>query len=322
MDYACLESVFHRLEVRLGIERVSHDKRAATAELKPMSDERRLALEKLFARIGEVASLPAAAEKVLRITDNENADPEQLCEAIQSDPVLVARVLRRLNSSYYALSQRISDLKTAIGLLGLREIRNLALTVFVSRIFDGGAVHGTYNRDNLWAHSVGVAVASRLVARVCGLAGCEEAYIAGLLHDIGLILLDQTLRRHFHRLIDSINEQTPTHVIESRMLAFDHAMLGGFVTRRWNFPDAVADAITFHHQPLSYDGPHKELVNVVAVANYLCSRAGVTSLGVQNCPPPPDEIYRGLGLDQVTLAIIWEELDAALEKAASLATAN
>src|SRR5213595_650313 len=174
-----------------------------------MTEERRLALERLFARIGEVASLPAAAEKVLRITDNENADADELCEAIQNDPVLVARILRRLNSSYYALSQKISDLKTAIGLLGLREIRNLALTVFVSRVFEGGAIYGTYNRENLWSHCVGVAVASRLVARVCGLSGCEEAYIAGLLHDLGLILLDQTLSRHFHKLIDSINEQTP-----------------------------------------------------------------------------------------------------------------
>src|SRR4051812_4997615 len=171
----------------------------------PMTEERRLALERLFARIGDVTTLPAAAQKVLKLTEDENADPEKLREAIQGDPVLVARILRRLNSSYYALSQKISDLKTAVGLLGLREIRNLALTVFVSRVFEGDAVHGTYNRENLWAHSVGVAVASRLVARVCGLSGCEEAYIGGLLHDIGLILLDQTLRRHFHKLIDSLN---------------------------------------------------------------------------------------------------------------------
>jgi HD-like signal output (HDOD) protein len=301
---------------------VKLDSTADLAVPTPMTQERRAALERLFARIGDVTSLPAAAERVLLITNNENADANELCEAVQNDPVLVARILRRLNSSYYALSQKISDLKTAINLLGLREIRNLALTVFVSRSFDGDAVYGTYNRENLWAHSVGVAVASRLVARVCGLSGCEEAYIAGLLHDIGLILLDQTLRRHFQKLIDSINEQTPTYVVEARLLSFDHAMLGGFVARRWNFPDSVADAITFHHQPKGYNGPHKELVNVVAVANYLCSRAGVTSLGVHNCPPPPDEIYRGLGLDQVTLAIIWEELDGALEKASSLATAN
>jgi HD-like signal output (HDOD) protein len=285
-----------------------------------MSEERRLALEKLFSRIGDVATLPAAANKVLRLTQDENADPESLREAIQGDPVLVARILRRLNSSYYALSQKVSDLRTAISLLGMREIRNLALTVFVSRFYEGGSAHGRYKRENLWSHSVGVAVASRLVARVCGRSACEEAYIAGLLHDLGLILLEQTLRRHFHRVLDSIDEATPTHIAEQRILTFDHALLGGFVARRWNFPDAVADAITFHHQPWCYTGPHKDIVQVVAVANYLCSRAGVTSLGTHNVPAPPDEIYTGLGLDQVTLAIIWDELDSALEKASSLAT--
>ena len=287
----------------------------------PMTEERRLALERLFARIGDVTTLPAAAQKVLRITDDASADPEKLREAIQGDPVLVARILRRLNSSYYALSQRISDLKTAISLLGQREIRNLALTVFLSRFYEGSAGHGRYRREDLWAHSVGVAVASRLVARVCGRGACEEAYIAGLLHDLGLILLDQTLQRHFYKVIDALDEQTPTYIVESRILTFDHALLGGFVARRWNFPDAVADAITFHHQPWCYTGPHKEIVQVVAVANYLCSRAGVTSLGVHNVPPPSDEIYAGLGLDQVTLAIIWDELDVALEKATSLAAA-
>jgi HD-like signal output (HDOD) protein len=286
-----------------------------------MTEERRLALERLFARIGDVTMLPAAAQKVLRLTEDENADGEMLREAIQGDPVLVARILRRLNSSYYALSHKVADLKTAISLLGMREIRNLALTVFVSRFYEGGTVHGHYKRENLWSHSVGVAVASRLVARVCGRSAGEEAYIAGLLHDLGLILLDQTLRRHFHKVLDAIDENTPTHIAESRILTFDHALLGGFVARRWNFPDAVADAITFHHQPWCYNGPHRDLVQVVAVANYLCSRAGVTSLGIHNVLPPPDEIYSGLGLDQVTLAIIWEELDTALEKATSLATA-
>lgn len=292
---------------------------AQPPDVLPMTEERRLALERLFLRIGDVAMLPAAAQKVLRLTEDENCHPDDLREAIQSDPVLVARILRRLNSSYYALSQKVSDLKTAISLLGLREIRNLALTVFVSRYFEGGTAFGTYKRENLWAHSVGVAVAARLVARVCGRGAGEEAYIAGLLHDLGLILIDQTLRSHFHKVVQALDAATPTHIVENRILTFDHALLGGFVARKWNFPDPVADAITFHHQPWCYTGPHKDLVHVVAVANYLCSRTGLTSLGVHNVAPPPDEVYAGLGLDQVTLAIIWDELDTALDKATALA---
>jgi len=298
---------------------VSSQAISPSSPLIAMTDLRRRSLERLFARIGEVATLPAAAERVLRITADENGDVEKLRQAIQGDPVLVARLLRRLNSSYYALSNKVCDLKTAINLLGFREIRNLALMGCVSRLYEGGTAHGAYRRENLWTHSVAVAVAARLIARVCGHAGCEEAYIAGLLHDLGLILLDQTLRRHFFRVLDGLDEQTPTHLVESRVLSFDHALLGGVVGQQWNFPDSVVDAITFHHEPANYRGPHRELVNIVAVANYFCSRAGVTSLGIHNVQPPPEDVYQALALDQVTLAIIWEQLDTALETANELA---
>jgi HD-like signal output (HDOD) protein len=301
--------------------RVSSQDLEQTGLSLPTTQERQVALERLFARIGDVATLPSVAQKVLQLTTDENADAERLREAIQSDPVLVARILRRLNSSYYGLSQRISDIKAAIAILGMREIRNLAVTVFVGRLFDGGSPRGTYKRENLWSHSVGVAVAARLVARVCGHGACEEAYIAGLLHDLGFILLDQTLRRHFFKVLDALDDSTPTPIVENRLLGFDHAALGGFVARKWNFPESVAEAITFHHQPCAYEGAHKDLVNVVAVANYLCTRAGVTSLGIANVPQPPEAVYGELGLDQVTLAIIWEELDTALEKASALASA-
>ena len=88
-------------------------------DLPSLTPERRASLERLFARIGEVATLPASAQKLLHLTDDENADADDIREAIQSDPVLVARLLRRLNSSYYSLSNKVSDLKTAVALLGL-----------------------------------------------------------------------------------------------------------------------------------------------------------------------------------------------------------
>lgn len=286
-----------------------------------LSDERRAALERLFSRIGEVSSLPTTAQRVLQLTEGE-AMGEELRDVIQSDPVLVAKILRRLNSSYYALSNKVVNVRTAVSLLGFREIRNLALTVFVSKMYEQPALqHSRFKRENLWSHSVAVAAAARLVSRVCGKASGEEAYIGGLLHDLGLILLDQTLPKHFHKVIDAIDPATPTCTVENRVLTFDHASLGGYVATRWNLPEQVADAIAFHHAPNRYQGRHADLVNVVAVANYLCSRAGWTSLGVHNVPAPPDEVYGQLGLDQVSLAIIWDELEITLEKASSLATA-
>src|SRR4051812_14955971 len=90
--------------------------------------DRREALERLFEHIGTIRSLPRVAQQILAVTENESASPEQLRDAIQEDPVLVAHMLRRLNSSYYGLSHKISDVLTAVNLLGIREIRNLAIT--------------------------------------------------------------------------------------------------------------------------------------------------------------------------------------------------
>jgi HD-like signal output (HDOD) protein len=285
-----------------------------------LPSERRSALERLFTHIGLVTSLPAVGQRILQLTENDSTSADELREAIQSDPVLVARILRRLNSAYYGLSHKVADVRTAVSLLGFREIRNLALTVFLAKMYEAPGIHGGYRREMLWSHSVAVAACSRLISRVCGRGLPEESYIAGLLHDLGLILIDQTLRRHFTRVLDALAPNLPTCLVENRILSFDHAALGGFVARKWNFPEQIADAITFHHLPLSYSGPHRDLVNVITVANYLCCRAGRTSLGVANVQPPPDAVYSGLGLDQVTLSIICTELEATLEKADVMAS--
>jgi HD-like signal output (HDOD) protein len=106
---------------------------------------------------------------------------------------------------------------------------------------------------------------------------------------------------------------------ERAVYGFDHAELGAYLARQWDFPAAVADAIQFHHEVDAYKGRHREFVCVLAATNYLCSRAGWTSLGVHNHPLPPDSVYRTLGLDQLALAVIWDELLPTLEKATSLA---
>jgi putative nucleotidyltransferase with HDIG domain len=282
--------------------------------------DRREALERLFEHIGTIRSLPRVAQQILAVTENDSASPEQLRDAIQEDPVLVAHMLRRLNSSYYGLSHKISDVLTAVNLLGIREIRNLAITVVMAKIFEETGNYRTYRRVGLWSHCVSVGVCARLVSRVCGRGMPDEAYVGGLLHDIGLILLDQTLRRHFVRVLDEIVPGMPTCDAENKILSFNHATLGGHVAQKWNFPQQIVDAITYHHEPLAYSGPYQEMVYVVTIANYLCSRAGRTSLGIHNVVPPPDEVYSGLGLDNVTLTIICSELEATLDKADALAT--
>jgi HD-like signal output (HDOD) protein len=284
-----------------------------------MDNVRRIALEKLFGKISEVASFPATAQKILELTNQPEVDGDQVRETIQTDPALVANLLRRVNSGFYALPNKVADVKTAVSLLGFKEIRNLAMTVFLSRFSEKPSDHGTYKRQNLWNHCVAVGTAARFISKLTKRAVPEEAYVAGLLHDFGYILCDQFLHPHFCKVIDGLNEQTATTPVENSILTFDHAMLGGFVAQKWNFPESAADAIMFHHKPQEYSGPHAETLHVVVLANYLCSQAGYLSLGVNNVAAPGSELLTALKLDEATLTSLSGELQSTLQSAIGIA---
>ncbi|MHB0956337.1 MAG: HDOD domain-containing protein [Pirellulaceae bacterium] len=278
------------------------------------------ALQRLFARIADLSAFSVHAQDIVRLSNRSSGSLADLQKLIQADPSLVALILRRVNSSYYRLDPQITDLSTAARLLGVREFRNLAVTVYLSRMFELSTDVGSFRVAGLWSHSVAVAAAAHLVSRVCGCGIPADAYIAGLLHDIGLLLVNRHMRRRFALLVDRVRKRVATSVVEREVYSFDHAQLGGYVARQWNFPAAVVDAIQYHHEAELYAGSHRDLVFVVTAADYLCSRAGWTSMGVHNVPLPADVVYRALGLDQLALAIIWEELIPTLERAASLAT--
>jgi putative nucleotidyltransferase with HDIG domain len=283
------------------------------------SPEAQAALVKLFTRISEISTLPTVAQQIIQIAGDERSGASDLLRAIETDPAMAARVLRRVNSSYYALRNNVADLQMAISLLGFREVRNLALTVYVARIFRDCGDIGYYNREALWDHLVAVAAGARLICQVCRRGSPDEAYTAGLLHDIGLILMDQYLRNHFCKVIQQLSETETTPQVEHKVFPFDHGELGAFVIERWNFAQQIVDAARFHHTPETYKGAHGDIVHAVAVANYLVSRSGFPALGVHNVSPPGASVYAALGLHESQLAEICRRLDPALESATSMA---
>ncbi len=281
-------------------------KSAVPSELRQGRTPRQLeALERLFSRIGEVSSLPDAAIRVFQVARDRKAGSEDLLHVIEADPALALKILRTVNSAYHSLRHEVKDLKTAITLLGFKQVRNLALTLYVSRIFSRSGTYRRYSRQGLWNHHVAVASASRLIAEICECAPPDEAYLAGLLHDVGFILIDQHMNRYFRQVLDEISDGTATIVAEREILAFDHCELGHAVVRHWNLSEAIAAAAGYHHRPEAYEGPYAMIVRIVSVANYFCSHQGYTSLGVDNVAPPAPETYEDIGmrLDQVTSII-------------------
>lgn len=278
--------------------------------------------QRLFARISEVSSLPAVASRIVRLADDPNTGADDLLGAIRRDPALAMRVMRTVNSSYYALEEKVADLKQGITLLGFNEVRNLALTAYVAPLFRESEKHGEYTRGGLWNHMVGVGMVARYIAGIVKTVPPQEAYLAGLLHDLGLVLIDQYLHRPFCRIVDLLTEKNRLRDIELQLLGFDHAALGQFVTRQWHLPEHLWVSIGSHHAPEKYSGPHRDIVHVVALANFFCHLKGVTSLGVRNVETPSPDLFAELGIHKREMAAILARVDEILQAADVMAAIN
>ncbi len=277
------------------------------------------ALERLFQRLGQLSSLPSVAQRILQVADNDESNAADLLEVVGQDPTLSIRILRTVNSSIFGIPNEVADLQTAISMLGFVEVRNLAMTVYVARLCEDSSSYRSFSREDLWKHMVAVGTIARMLAKIYQRVEPEEAYMAGLLHDVGMLLIDQYMHDSFCKVIDLVSEGAETTAAERQILTFDHTDLGAYVARKSNFPDRVVDAIHYHHRPDDCQSSGQALLNIVAVANYFASLKGLSSLGVRNIAAPTDRICASLGLNKRQLETIVGELDTVLESAQVLA---
>lgn len=269
-------------------------------------------LDQVVRRIHEISTLPQIAIRVLEVANDADSNAADLKAVMESDPALSARVLRCVNSSAYAVRQRITSLQQAIAYLGLKQVRNLALTASVSELFRNDNAIGPYRRSQLWRHLVAVGLAARLIAMRLKFPDFEDTFLAGLLHDIGIILEDQHVHRPFENVIVSLREGIFLNDVERENLSFDHAQLGEKVAEEWRFPESTQAAIRHHHVSTGYKGPHINVVRCVAVANLLCTLKGISSVGVKSVRYSPT-VFDGLSLGRHDIAILSEDLDREIE---------
>jgi len=276
-----------------------------------------LTLGSVLRRIGEISTLPHIALRVMKVANDPQSGAADLKDVMETDAALSARVLRCVNSSAYALRTKITNLQQAIAYLGLKQIRNLAMTASVSELFKRNDSVGTYGRYELWRHLVSVGIAARLTAMRLKFRNFEDMFLAGLLHDIGIILEDQHIHEEFARVIHSLDRGKTLAETERAQLGFDHTTLGDRIARSWGFPEAVKQAIRYHHASVDYRGEHVDVVRCVELANLICTLKGITSVGLKLVKFSRPAIA-GLGLSKEDIAVLAEDLDRELASNASL----
>ncbi len=260
----------------------------------------------------ELPPLSSSAIRIATLAQDMNVSTRRLAATIAYDPAITARVLRAANSPLYAQEQSITALPTAVSALGSTAIHTLVMGYAASEAFSGNRHQTNIERD-LWEHSVAVAVAARELISVCNMRGGDEAFLCGLLHDIGKMLL----MRHDAESYEEVNRMCVTEGEllegESNAYGYTHAQIGALVARRWNLPEEISYVIYYHHQP-SQANQSMFMARVVDTADCLANRAGVGLRDESGCDLSSVESIIALNLSQEQLETVWQRTEANLDQ--------
>ena len=248
--------------------------------------------------------IPQVALKVLRLIDQRDYSIEKLADEIRQDQVITARTLQLANSALYGTKRTIESLDHALVYLGQDLMLKLVISAAVQSYFDQGGMGYSLCKGGLYHHAIGCAQVAEVLARKTGKVEPAKAYTAGLLHDIGKVVLDQyvtTAYPLFYRKV--MDDEEHVMAIEHRLLGIDHTEVGRLLAQQWSFPASLTETIRYHHQP-EKAAAHSDLTLIVYLADLLLSRF---SIGI--------EIER---MDTQTLATYMQALDLSTSQFADL----
>jgi len=224
----------------------------------------------------DLTSLPQTMVEVLRLARDENSDLRQMAKVIMKDTAMTAKVLRVVNSPIYGRGQQIGSVTEAVKRMGIREVTAVALSISVYRMTSNW--ESVLDRIRFWRHSLEVAIASRMIADKIGYPNHEEMFVAGLLHDIGLLVLEKAFPDEFREIWSEAGVEGNLTDIENKRWETNHALVGEFLLEKWHLPKSISSAVGRHHSVFTDSATDESLVpgQIVNLA-HMISKFGLTA---------------------------------------------
>jgi HD-like signal output (HDOD) protein len=239
-------------------------------------------LKKIKAYIARMPSLSTTVIKVLETCNDPNASAYDLKRVISLDPVLTGRVLKLINSAYYSLGCPVSSLTRAIILLGINNVKNLALSFAILDNLTARSGPRFYSADEFWTHSLGVGVVAKALAALKDVPSSahEELFIAGLLHDLGKLPLQSQLPTEYYQVGEAARRNADQlHQSEMRLLGIDHCAVGRMIATKWRLNLSMIDSLSHHHHPEECPEESRGFVSIVSLANLYANAFKIGNAG-------------------------------------------
>ncbi|KAA3613713.1 MAG: HDOD domain-containing protein [Calditrichaeota bacterium] len=253
----------------------------------------------------ESPTLPEVIMRLLSAVDNPESTAPDIARIIGTDPALMVKVLKLVNSPFYGMPRQIATLTQATVVMGFSAIRNVALTIAVFDEFSTDSSfpkNFEYTREKLWEHSIAAAMTANVIATRINYSKKEDAFIAGLIHDIGKVVFDRYTHDDFLSALTLADAGGMCLFdAEREIIGETHAFIGSWLVDKWHLPPHLTDALRHHHAPEMSEVDQK-LVTIVHLADALVREEGLGFAG-DSLVPPIDSLVKselGLGADSYT----------------------
>jgi putative nucleotidyltransferase with HDIG domain len=258
--------------------------------------------------------------KIISIVDDPKSTAHDLHNIIKNDPALATKILKVVNSAFYGLPGQVSDLDRAIVLLGLSAVKNIAISASISRLFTAEKISDKFSARDIWKHSVAVAVATReFCCRIGKKAFAEEAFLAGLIHDLGLLIERQAFPDQLTDVIrTACKEERPFCDIEMEAINVDHQALGAALAAKWKFPRPLQTVIGYHHRIENLKDDARLLPTIVYISDVMCCCEKIGFYLTGNCQDVTDTLLESVGLTESDFHSVRESLPEHIANAESM----
>lgn len=214
--------------------------------------------------------IPAVMSELMQAVNNPDTDLKTIGRIIAKDPSMSMNVLKVANSALYRLSNNVTCVEHAAQLLGVKEISSICISCGISSALKPAVGVPTMNLNAFWKHSVVTGVIARTLNDRFGLGPFHNVYLAGLIHDVGKIVLDRSIHSAYTKILDvACNENIPVIDAEIRVIGESHASVGGWLMERWQLPSMFADVAKYHHSVTDVPLENRTLVAAISLADQL-----------------------------------------------------
>lgn len=259
----------------------------------------------------DLPTLPSVMLELQATLEDELASDGQIAVIIERDPPLATRLLRLANSAAFNLGTPIGEVRQAIQLLGHRQVRLLGVALSIVNTLS--IRRGVLDLRSFWHHSAAVAAAVQKLARCLGYSGLppEQLYVGGLLHDVGLLLLDQYFPERLRDSLDIAKGcEEPLWRTETFVLGTDHGEIGGLMLGRWSLPDPIVSMVEAHHHPQSSGSKHRDLSWLAYAAETMCSGLGPAVAIERMTPSSAESVVAAIQSEDYDVDELLEEFGA------------